>query len=186
MIESKDRSWWFGASDTDKVVGNWSTASWKKWWLEKLALSQNDLSTKAMKVGNAFEHKILEHISGNLKMDKQILIPELRLRVNLDGNTDVQIIEVKTHKSESFKVSKTYWRQAQVEMFAFQKETGILPDLFIAAYHVTEEDYKNYFRPIDEDRLQLIPVEYDRDFITELYIPKLMYLGECLEKGKMP
>ena len=119
-------------------------------------------------------------------MDEQILIPELRLRVNLDGNTENEIFEVKTHKKDSFKVSKTYWRQAQVEMYAFEKKFGILPDLNILAYHVTEDDYKNYFRPIDIDRLQWFPVDYDDKFIAEIYLPKLIYLGGCMERGVMP
>ena len=34
MIESKDRSGYIGASDTDKVVGNWKSQTWMKWWLQ--------------------------------------------------------------------------------------------------------------------------------------------------------
>lgn len=178
MIADKDRSWWFGASDTSMIMGNWETATFKKWWLEKLALRTSGLSTKAMKVGNAFEHKILETIPG-VTMDRQILIPELHLRVNYDGDDGSAIYEVKTHKSEKFRFTKGYRQQVQVEMFAYVKR------LYILAYRLTEEDYVNYFRPIDSDRLQKIPVEYDEAFI-EQYLPRNKYLGWCMEEGRMP
>ena len=184
MIESKDRSSWFGASDTSYVVGKRNTDSFKKWWLVKIGLSRNDISTKAMKVGNAYEHKVLDFL-GVKGRDKQILVPELKLRVNLDGNSDDTIYEIKTHKNE-FKVSKQYWRQAQVEMFAWKCEYGVVPDLFIVAYRTTEEDYTNYFREIEEDRLSFHKVEYDAAFIDNEYLPKLKYLRDCMEKGAMP
>ena len=38
MIASKDRSGYFGASDVDKIVGNYNTKSFKKWWLEKIGI----------------------------------------------------------------------------------------------------------------------------------------------------
>lgn len=178
MIADKDRAWWFGASDTAMIMGNWETVTFKKWWLEKLALRISTLSTKPMKVGNAFEHKILETIPG-VTMDRQILIPELHLRVNYDGDDSKTIFEVKTHKSEIFRLTKGYRQQAQVEMFAYVKQLKIL------AYRLTEEDYVNYFRPIDPARLQKIPVEYDPEFI-EAYLPRLKYLGRCMEEGRMP
>lgn len=178
MIADKDRSWWFGASDTAMIMGNWETATFKKWWLEKLALRTSTLSTKPMKVGSAFEHKILETVPG-VTMDRQILIPELHLRVNYDGDDCRTIYEVKTHKSEKFRLSKAYRAQAQVEMFAYVKQLKIL------AYRLTDEDYANYFRPIDPARLQEIPVAYDEAFIKQ-YLPRNEYLGWCMEEGRMP
>lgn len=185
MITNKDRSGWFGASDTSMIVGNWETASFKKWWLVKLGLAESTLQTKAMKVGNAYEHKILETIPG-VEMDKQILIPELHLRVNLDGNTEKTIHEVKTYKRDKFKVSAAYRNQAQVEMYAFLLESGFVPELEIVAYKLTPEDYINYFNPIDPNRLSHIPISYDESFIPDRYLPRLKYLGKCLEEGRMP
>ena len=184
MIENRDRSGWFGASDTSYVVGNRETASFKKWWLTKIGLSRSDISTKAMKVGNAYEHKVLDFL-GVKGRDKQILVPELKLRVNLDGDDKGKIIEVKTHQNE-FKVSKQYWRQAQAEMFAWKCEYGEVPQLFIVAYKTTEDEYRNYFKDIDEDRLSFHKVEYDENFIKNEYLPKLKYLKDCMEKGIMP
>ena len=184
MIDSKDRAGWFGASDTSYVVGNRETASFKKWWLIKMGLARSDLSTKAMRVGNAYEHKVLDAIRVK-ERDKQILIPELKLRVNLDGNSDGRIFEVKTHQNE-FKVTKQYWRQAQVEMFAWKHEYGEVPQLYIVAYRATEDEYRNYFKDIDECRLSFHKVEYDETFIEKEYLPKLKYLRDCMEKGIMP
>ena len=140
MIQSQDRSYYIGASDTSMVVGNWKTKTFEKWWLEKLGLNKSNFSTEAMKAGNNYEHKILDALEiEGLEKDKQIIID--RLRVNLDGNTNTCIYEVKTHNiNKEFKVSKQYWRQAQVEMYASN-----IRKLFIVAYGLTENDYINFF-----------------------------------------
>ena len=181
MISSQDRSFYIGASDTTMVVGNWNTQSWSNWWLEKLGIHKNKLSTLAMKTGNNFEHKILDSLNiEGLEKDKQIIID--RLRVNLDGNTKDCIYEVKTYNEQKeFKVSKQYWRQTQVEMYASK-----IHKIYIVAYALEESDYKNYFNKIDKKRLQLIPIEYDENFINNEYIPKLNILIESLKNGKFP
>ena len=181
MIASQDRSYYIGASDTSMVVGNWTTKTFEKWWLEKLGLNKNDLKTEAMQTGTNYEHKILDALEiDGLEKDKKIIID--RLRVNLDGNTDTCIYEVKTHNIEKeFKVSKQYWRQAQVEMFASN-----IHKLYIVAYGLQESDYKNFFNTIDKDRIKLLQVDYDEKFITEEYIPKLEILTRCLKEGVFP
>ena len=181
MIASQDRSGYIGASDTSMVVGNWNTKTFETWWLEKLGLNKKNLNTEAIKAGNNYEHKILESLEiDGLEMDKQVIID--RLRVNLDGNTNTCIYEVKTHKAEKeFKVSKQYWRQAQVEMYA----TGI-HKLYIVAYALNENDYINYFNEIEKDRLSMHEVKYDENFINNEYLPNLKELSNCLEKGVIP
>ena len=156
------------------VVGNWNTKTFENWWLEKLGLRKNELKTEAMQTGTNYEHKILKALEiESLEMDKQIIID--RLRVNLDGNTDTCIYEVKTHNiDKEFKVSKQYWRQAQVEMYASK-----IHKLFIVAYALEENDYKNFFNGIDKERMQLIEVEYDENFIQEEYLPKIEILSKC-------
>ena len=164
MIQSQDRSNFIGASDTSYVVGNWTTKSFENWWLEKIGIYKNNLKTEAMQAGNNFEHKILDALEiENLEKDKQIIID--RLRVNLDGNTSFCIYEVKTHNiDKEFKVSKQYWRQAQIEMYATK-----IHNLYIVEYGLKEDDYKNFFNSIDKDRINLIKIEYDEDFIQKEY-----------------
>ncbi len=181
MIQSQDRSYYIGASDTSRVVGNWKTKTFEKWWLEKLGLYKNELKTEAMQTGTNYEHKILDALKvEGLEKDKQIIID--RLRVNLDGNTDTCIYEVKTYKTgKEFKVSKQYWRQAQVEMYASN-----IHNLYIVAYELKENDYKNFFNEIDNERIKFLQVEYDENFIKNEYLPKLEILTECLKKGVFP
>lgn len=181
MIQNQDRSGYIGASDTSMVVGNWNTKSFEQWWLEKLGLNRNKLNTEAIKAGNNYEHKILEALEiSNIEMDKQII--KNRLRVNLDGNTTTCIYEVKTHNAEKeFKVSKQYWRQAQVEMYASN-----IFNLYIVAYSLQESDYKNYFNNIDKTRIEKIKIEYDKNFIDNEYLPKLKILEQCLIDGRFP
>lgn len=181
MISSQNRSYYIGASDTSMVVGNWLTKTFDKWWLEKIGIYKNELKTEAMQTGTNYEHKILDALEiEGLEKDKQII--NGRLRVNLDGNTKDCIYEVKTHKSEKeFKISKQYWRQAQVEMYG----SGI-KKLFIVSYALDEKDYKNFFNVIDKERIKMHEVEYDAEFIEKEYLPKLKILSDCLEKGVFP
>lgn len=106
MIQSKDRSGYFGASDTDYIIGNTNTASFAKWWLTKLGITSNTFENEAMNAGNNFEHKILDSLRFPIEYDTQIILEPLLLRINLDGNTDDTIYEVKTYRYEKgFKVS---------------------------------------------------------------------------------
>lgn len=181
MIENKDRSGWFGGSDVDYIVGNWTTQTWLKWWLTKLDYHRNNFENLSMNAGTHKEHQILEYL-GIPYFDKQIKLPSLKLRVNLDGNSVDTIYEVKTHSAEKpFKVPLKYKRQVWVQMYA----TGIRK-AFIVAYGLTEKDYKNYFLPIDENRLKEIPIEYNNDFIQNEFLPKVKYLAKCLEMGCLP
>ena len=182
MIASKDRSGWFGASDVDKIVGNWNTKTWMDWWLVKMGVARNNIETIAMNAGTHKEHQILEYVSPFMETDKQIIIEDLRLRINLDGNVGKHIYEVKTHSSEKvFKPSKKYIQQAMVQMYGFgTKEADIV------SYGLTEEDYKNYFLPIDPERLKLHPIAYDEWWMETIFLPRIEYLADCLVKGILP
>lgn len=177
MIASQDRSGWFGASDTAKIMGNWNTKTFRMFWMEKLGLHTHTIRTPEMLAGTHYEHRILEAL-GITEWDRQIKIEELLLRVNLDGES-TQIHEVKTHKKPVFAVTKPYWMQAQVEMFAAQKP------LEIVSYRMMEEDYTNFFNPIDLSRVGRCPIAYEPAFI-EAYKPRLAYLADCLRKGVWP
>lgn len=179
MIKSKDRSGWFGASDTNFIIGNWNTKTFHNWWLEKLGIRSNNFTNEYLMAGTYYEHKILESLDFNIEKDKQIIIPELKLRVNLDGNTQDTIYEVKTHL-KPFKVTRQYFNQVQVQMFA----TG-LRKAYIIAYQLTDYDYKNFFNDIDKKRISEHRIEYDEDFINH-YLKKLKILIDCLEKGVLP
>lgn len=181
MITNHDRSGWFGASDASYIVGNIKTVSWRKWWLTKLGLTEQDFTNQAMRAGTAFEHRILDTIPG-VRKDHQILLPKLHLRVNYDGDRNGVIYEVKTHQSNKpFKVTAGYWRQAQVELFAMGTR-----ELYLVSYGLTEADYHNYFAEIDLARLRFYKVEYDEDWIENVFLPRLKWLGRYLESGRMP
>ena len=137
MIQSKDRSRWFGASDTNMIMGKWDTKHFARWWLVKLGVISYDFTTTAMRTGTAYEQTILDWM-GIDKRNRQIKKRHLRLRVNLDGEKGNIIIEVKTHKND-FMVTKAYWQQCQVEMYAGKK------DCQIAAYQVTDANMKISF-----------------------------------------
>lgn len=154
--------------------------SFYKWWLVKAGtVPQSTWSNKAMNAGTHYEHRILDAL-GIAKKDRQIRIRRLRLRVNLDGEDKRTVHEVKTHGKPKFNVSKAYWMQAQVEMYATRKK------LVIDAYRLTEDDYANYFNEIDPERLTKHPIEYDETWIREQYLPRLKYLASCLRRRKTP
>lgn len=182
MIESKDRSGFFGASDTDKIIGNWKTATFEKWWIQKIGINRDHFDNRYTLAGTHYEHKILESLDIPMEFDKQIILEDLLLRVNLDGNTDDCIYECKTYKLENgFKMPKKYINQVQVQMFA----SGI-HKAKIVVYGLTEDDYENYFNPIDKERRMEEDVAYNEKWIREVYLPKLTYLAECLKEGRFP
>jgi hypothetical protein len=189
MITSKDRSGWFGASDVDKIVGNWNTKTWMDWWLVKMGVARNNIETIAMNAGTHKEHQILEYVSPFMETDKQILIEDLRLRINLDGNLQEHIYEVKTHSAEKvFKPSKKYIQQVNVQMYGvkYLKAYKLEPMADIVSYALTEDDYKNYFLPIDPERLKLHPIAYDDWWVDTTFLPRIEYLADCLIKGILP
>ena len=183
MIQSQDRSGWIGASDVQFVIGNWKTKTWEKWWMEKLGISQGHFDNKYTMAGTNWEHRILDSLGlPELEKDRQFLIEELRLRVNLDGNTPNRIKEVKTYQWEKgWKNPKKYHNQVQVQMFG-SKIFGA----DIVAYGLQAADYDNFLRPLDPGRLQQIEVPYDLKWIEQVYLPKHMILCECLKRGVFP
>ena len=91
MITSKDRSGWFGASDTWAVMGNWETDTFARLWLEKLGVVRNTFTSPALQAGTLYEHRVLDALGVPIR-DRQIRIRRLRLRVNLDGEDLEEII----------------------------------------------------------------------------------------------
>ena len=192
MITDHDRSGWIGASDVGYVIGNWKTKTWEKWWMTKLGLNRKHFENESTKAGTNWEHKILDslHIDGMVK-DKQILLPEILLRVNLDGNTAGRIYECKTYKvggaSNDIKMitqsmcPPKYWNQVQVQMYDSK-----IYGADVVAYGLLPEDYNNYLRAVDPGRRKLIPVTYDPNWIEKVYLPKHMVLCEALKRRAFP
>ena len=185
MITDHDRSGFFGGSDTEKVIAkNISTKSWEQWWMQKLGVDTSHFTTPAMEAGTHWEHKILEALGvPGLVLDRQVILPELLLRVNLDGDTGHCIYECKTHAADKpwKAVPKHYIRQVQVQMFA----TGIR-QAYIVAYGLKPEEYNNFFLPVDRGRIEKYPVAYDEAFIRNIYLPRLTYLAANLKEGRWP
>lgn len=180
MIADKDRSGYIGASDVDKVVGNWYTKTFEKWWMQKLGINRDTFSNKYTDAGTHYEHRILESLDILMEFDKQIIIG--KLRVNLDGNTNDCIYECKTYNFEKgFKLPTKYIHQVQVQMYA----TGI-KRAKIVVYGLCEGDYDNYFHEIDKSRLKIYDIEYDEGWINTVFLPRFNILSRCLEEGRFP
>lgn len=183
MIASQDRSYYIGASDVEKVIGNWKTKTWLKWWMQKNAIDNSRVDNTYTLAGTHFEHRILESLYIDMELDKQVINEELRLRVNLDGNAEDCIYECKTTKEDikTFKLPKKYINQVQVQMFG----TGIRI-AYIVVYQLLEEDYSNFFRAIDTERVRIFSVPYNEEWIKSVYLPKHLILRDCLVKGVLP
>jgi hypothetical protein len=190
MIHNYDRRYWFGASDGKYIFAESHNRSWDDWWDVKCGKKESDFRGNIFtKAGNAFEHSILKTYDPNINFDRQILIPSLRLRVNLDGNTTDEIFEVKTYKNDKrFVVNDAYYYQAQLQMLAWSLEThvdfvdcegkpklqcmnpplkkhvilayGLYPDEYYGNYD--EDQIENGLIPIDVERIQVIEVKPSR------------------------
>ena len=166
-------------------MGNWNTKTFQNWWLTKLGISTNNFRNVSMNAGTYYEHAIIDVI-GSPRKDHQIIIPEYKMRINLDGDGVGRIDEVKTYNyKKGFKVKKEYWQQIQVQMFAKLWAEGKVPEAKIWAYGLVPDDYKNFFNPIDRERLKDYPIEYEEMFISK-YKDRVLYLKDCLEEGVMP
>ena len=187
MITNKDRSGWFGASDTKYIMSNWNTTTFMNWFQSKCGTRDNSFSNVYTISGNLKEHQISKYYSETHKekivLDRQVKIKKLKLRVNLDCETKTKIIEIKTHKySESeWIMPKEYVWQVWVQMFATRKRIAC-----IYVYAMKDEDYDNFFLPIDDKRIDEIPIEYNEQWIQNEYLPRLVYLVKCLIKKQTP
>ena len=187
MINNKDRKNWFGASDTKFIMSNWDTSTFIDLWQTKLGTKINNFKNICTISGTHKEHQIAQYYAEKYKtkiiLDRQIKIKKYRLRVNLDCETKEKIVEIKTHKhsDKEWKMPKEYVWQVWVQMFATKKRTAC-----IYAYAMTEDDYNNFWLPIDEDRIQEITIEYNEQWIQTEYLPRLMYLCKCLKQRKTP
>ena len=76
----------------------------------------------------------------------------------------------------SRKANGTCWRRLASKIYY----------LYIVAYGLNENDYNNYFNKIDKEKIQMIKVDYDEDFIKNEYLPKLEILTNCLKEGVYP
>lgn len=183
MIKTKDRSNYIGASDTKYVIGNWNTKSFDKWWLQKIGIDTSHYENKYTLAGTNFEYKIIDSLGiEDIEKDKQFI--EGRLRVNLDANTNDCIYEIKTFQlDKGFEIEKhkDYIYQVQVQMYCSK-----IHKAKIIAYGLKEKDYDNYFNKIEKERIYTFDIEYDKNWVEKVYLPKYKILEESLIKGIFP
>ena len=184
--KAKERVGTFGASDTHFIMGNWDTTTFLNWWQTKMGVKVNDFRNVYTIAGTYKEHQLADWYEqkhkSKLTRDRKVKVRGTKLVVNLDSETKDTVIEIKTHKQtdKDWQISKNYWMQVQVQMFATKKKGKIL------AYALTEEDYNNFYLPIEDDRVSEHDISYDEQWVKNEYLPRLVYLAECLKKRKTP
>ena len=178
MIADQDRKWWIGASDSYKVITpNHSTKTWQAWWRVKLGIEEPEFTgNKYTEAGTRFEHPILQCFDKDMNLDRQLIIEDLRLRVNYDGDKDGRIYEVKTHRADKpFEITPYIEAQVQTEMYVWQQCMDDFKGLYILSYGLMDRDYE--IEPtvddIDFDRIKIHKVKYKRR--------KVKHFLECLE-----
>ena len=169
MISDTSRDYYIGASDTRFVMMSFDTKTFERFWQIKIGAMEDEVDTIYTRAGNIYEKKILDAIFVPYR-DEQFIVGQLR--VNLDGRTDEEVIEVKT-TNKDYKVPKAHWQQVQVEMFA-----SCMAKARIVAYRLEDDDYE-IINDIDIDRISEFPIEYDETWITTEYLPRFNYLIWC-------
>lgn len=182
MIRDHDRSGYIGASDVRYVMGSWKGKTFENWWLEKLGLRVNRFENQYTRAGNAWEHRILRALNiPNMVMDAQFINEPLKLRVNLDGNTENCIYEVKTYRYQpGWQVPRHYFWQVQVQMLC----SGI-HRAELVCYGLRPDDYR-LAGSVDPARLKRINVAYDPLWLDRQYLPRHRVLAECLKRREYP
>ena len=182
MIHDFDRSGYIGASDVRYVCGNWRGKTFENWWLEKLGARHSRYQNRYMQAGNAWEHRILRAVNiPGLELDSQFILEELKLRVNLDGNTLDKIYEVKTYRLQNgFHPDKWHRYQVLVQMLGSGIRQGE-----ILYYGLREQDY-SCSGIVDPGRINRVPVVYDPVWLDQVYLPRHRELVRCMQARIFP
>ena len=182
----KSRIGVFGASDTHYIMGNWNTTTFLNWWQTKLGTKVNDFRNVYTLAGTYKEHLLADWYEKNynckLTRDRKVKVWGTKLVVNLDSETKDTVVEIKTYKQTDkvWEVPKNYWMQVQVQEYATKKKGKIL------AYAMKEEDYNNFYLPIEAERVSEHDIEFDKVWVETEYLPREKYLEWCLNKRKTP
>lgn len=191
MISDNDRSYWFGASDSQKIINpNHSSKTWQKWWRIKQGTEKPDfIGNVYTEAGTRFEHPILECFDKSINKDRQLFLEDLRLRVNYDGDKDGIIYEVKTHGiNKPFEITPYIEAQVQTEIYVWKQCREDFNGLYIISYGLLEEDYRNMnptVEDIDYDRIKVKEVKYKKGQAKKI-IKSLKPLVEELDKMRKP
>ena len=177
MIADKSRDYYIGASDTHFVMMSFDTKTFQRWWQTKIGAEVMEIESVYTIAGNIYEQRILNEIFVPYR-NEQFIVGQLR--VNLDGRTDQEVVEVKTSKKPYTKVRTDHWQQTQVEMFA-----SCMTKARLVAYEMEEADYE-YVREIDLNRLKTFSIEYNEAWITNEYLPRFNYLTWCFNDEIVP
>lgn len=177
MITDTSRDYYIGASDTKFVMMSFDTKTFKKFWEVKIGAWVDEVDNIYTRTGNRYEQKILDTIFIPYR-NEQFFVGQLR--VNLDGRTDEEVIEVKTTSKVYTKVKKDHWQQVQVEMFA-----SCMAKARIIVYRLEEDDYEQD-NEVDLDRLSDFPVVYDEEWVSREYLPRFNYLIWCFNSDILP
>lgn len=213
MIQTFDRRYWIGCSDTKFVMAkNRNTVTWNRWWNIKLGMDDSLFSGNVYtRMGTLYEHPILKTIDENMNLDRQLKVPKYNLRANLDGDLNGVIYEVKTHREDtdiSIKRGSVYYNQCQVEIFAWKEyikdshkycdwhtrdHIPEFKDLYIVEYPLKVDEYNKMELyesgampiEIDPDRIKLHRIKYDRGFVSE-YKQRAKDLAKKIREGGAP
>jgi len=190
MINSSDpRTNIFGASDTQKMLMGLNTKGFKEFWYVKTGEIESDfVPNKYTLAGDLLEEPVLKTIHNNMELSPVCRYNDY-LRANLDGLHNDTIYEIKCCNYESVlftgvKKDKWYRKQVQVQMFV----SGIRKAK-LCYYAVMPHEYETGFllcAEIDSDRIFTHDIEYDKEWIEEVYLPRFEFLCKCIEDNVYP
>lgn len=178
MIDkSESRIGIFGASETSLILSNPKSKTYQTFIKQKAGVIERvELDNKYINAGNVLEHQIIRWLEKTynitIEKDKQIHLKDKCLRVNLDGNTEDCIFEIKTRNSHyrfgDKKPPKNYWEQVQVQMHASNIKKAKLVILYLY-----DDDYDNLLGyEIKKENIKIFDIEYDEKFIKR-YLKRL-------------
>ena len=188
MIHDDDRSYWFGASDSQKIITpNHSTKTWQSWWRVKVGIDEPEFTgNKYTDAGIKFEHPILECFDKDINKDRQLYLEDLRLRANYDGDKNGVIYEVKTHGADKpFEITPYIEAQVQTQMYVWQQCRDDFKGLYILSYGLTEHDYNCDTPEVDFNRIKVHKVKYKKGNVRR-FLKCIKPLVEELDEMRKP
>jgi len=188
ITTTSDRHLYIGGSEANMIYQNYNTATFKKWWSQKLSgFPQQTFKNINMNVGTILESDVIDLYERihNIEDERDKQGIKGIARANTDYILDVKVSDVKvTGKAFEWflkdKVSINYKRQLIHYMYVMDKlEASII------AYQADDELLDLPFQKLDENRLFEIYVPIKSEEI-EIHRQKLEYLEFCRDMNIFP
>ena len=194
IANSETRKGYIGGSDQYAVYGNYYTATFHKWWNEKITgIRLYDIKTRDMTFGSVVEGLIMDHMDiPKENRHMKVFHPKFKMAgANTDAYWNGILMEIKTMNDKDAeklvkgnKMKVGYRRQVYHTMWC-----GGITHAKISVLSIKPEEKENPFgiKIIEGENLRHYDFELDpNDFDIPEHEIRIGYLSSCYESRHLP